>query len=126
MVEDYAFNSSGQSNMVLTFKDGTQMAVGPTTTWLTDTPKFILPVCGNFIGMNCDWHTNAGGTVDKLGACEIYDDVPVTYYTIFTTIASFTYTLYGVSVSKKWESTELGCYNEVFTATFVKSGASIS
>jgi hypothetical protein len=102
------------------------MAVGPTTSWATDTPKFVLSVCGNFIGMNCDWHTSGGGTVDKLGACEIYDDVPVTYYTIFTTIASFTYTLYGTSVSKTWESTELGCYSEVFTATYVKSGATIS
>jgi len=102
------------------------MAVGPSTTWATDSPKFVLPVCGNFVGMNCDFHAGPNLVVDKLGACEIYDDLPVTYYTIFTTISSFTYTLYGTSVSKTWESSELGCYNEQFTATYAKSGATIS
>ena len=49
----------------------------------------------------------------------------MTYYNIFTKIASFTYTLYAGIVSKTWESTELGCYDELFTVTFVKSGVTI-
>jgi hypothetical protein len=68
----------------------------------------------------------SGNVVDKLGCCEIYDDTPLTYYNIFTEIASFTYKLYDASVTKTWESTELGCYNEVFTVTYVKGGVTIS
>ena len=112
--------------MVFTFRDGTTMAVGPTLTWATDTPKFVMSVCGNFVGLNCDFHTSGGGQVDKLGACEIYDDLPVNYYTLFTKITSFTYTLYQATTTKTWDSTELGCYNEQFTYTFVKSGSTIS
>jgi hypothetical protein len=86
------------------------LAVGPSTTWATDTPRWNLPICGNFVGLNCNFHMNASG-VDKLGACEIYDDPPSTY-TIFNTISSFTYTLYDLSVQKTWETTVAGCYNE--------------
>ena len=115
----------GQLKFVFTYKDNSTVSVGSGSD--SKTPSYELPVCGNLIGMRCNFHQSGNsGLVDKLGACEIYDDIPVTYYSIFTEIASFTYTLYEGSVTKTWESTELGCYNELFTVTYVKDGATIS
>ena len=114
--------------MVFTFVDGTKMPVGPSTTWATDTPSYPLPLCGNFIGLNCNFHTGPGGSIssiDKIGACEIYDDA-ATSYTIYTKITDFTYTLFQATVTKTMESTDLGCYNEQFTATYIKDGVTIS
>lgn len=75
--------------------------------------------------MNCNFRLNDSSGIKNLGACEIYDD-QLTEYAIYKKIGSFTYTLYDTIVSKTWESNELGCYGEVFTAIYVFSGATIS
>ena len=121
MVED-----KGQRGFVFTYKDNTKENFGPGDDLTTATPSWELAVCGNFIGLRCNFHQGGNFVVDKLGCCEIYDDRPVTYYSIFTTISSFTYTLHQGIATKTWESTELGCYNELFTVIYVKDGATIS
>jgi len=88
MVEDM-----GQKGFVLTYKDNTKRNFGPFDHLTTTNPSWELAVCGNFIGLRCNFHKNNKG-VDKLGCCEIYDDSPVTYYSIFTEIADFSYKLY--------------------------------
>ena len=61
--------------------------------------------------MRCNFQTNSGGTVDKLGICEIYDD-EVTY-DISTVINNFTYTLYDGTVTKKFVVTgAFNCFTE--------------
>jgi hypothetical protein len=110
--------------MVLTYTDNSTLAVGPGNP--NGTPSKQLDLCVNFIGLRCNFrqNQNASSEVSKLGCCEIYDDAPD--YKIFTKIASFTYSLYDASVTKVWESTELGCYNEVFTVTYVTGGVTIT
>ena len=85
-----------------------------------------MPVCGNFIGLRCNFDKNGSNVITKLGACEIYDDLPMNYYTIFSKITSFTYNVNDPAMEKTWESTELGCYNELFTAIYKKDGFEIN
>ena len=47
-------------------------------------------------------------------------------YTIFEKITDFIYTVNDPAVYKTWESTELGCYNELFTAIYKKDGFEIN
>jgi hypothetical protein len=62
-------------------------------------------------------------TDDKLGACSAFDDIPVQNYYFLTTIADFNYVISsGSSGNKYWETTELNCYNEVYTLTYTKDG----
>ncbi len=79
--------------MILTYKDNTKLNVGPGN--VSGTPQsWELAVCGNFIGLRCNFKLTSGNVVKELGCCEIYDDKPVTYYSIFKTISSFTYILH--------------------------------
>ena len=68
----------GQRNIVLTFKDGTtqRLIAGSSANY---TPSFELPLCGNLIGLRCNFAIDDNDTrIEKLGACDIYDDLPVT------------------------------------------------
>lgn len=78
--------------MVLTYVDGTKQAlITGKYDWETETSFWELPVCGNFIGLRCNFDKSLSNVINKLGACEIYDDLPMNYYTIFSKITSFTY-----------------------------------
>jgi len=51
MVED-----KGQEGFVLTYKDNTKENFGPGDDLTTTTPSWELAVCGNFIGLRCNFH----------------------------------------------------------------------
>ncbi len=65
----------GQEKIVFTYKDGTTNEIGPGSS--TANPVFEFKVCGNFIGLRCNFQQKSDLKVDKLGCCEIYDDLPV-------------------------------------------------
>jgi hypothetical protein len=103
---------------------GVNVPIGPSTGWATDTPRFTINVCGNFLGLKCTYSINSALTSNNyLGACSVMDDMPPTYYNFITTFASgWTMTLFQTHTDV-FTTTELGCYNELFSfPTCLKDG----
>jgi hypothetical protein len=46
----------GQRGFVLTYKDNSKENLGPGDDLTTATPSWELAVCGNFIGLRCNFH----------------------------------------------------------------------
>ena len=78
------------------YKDGTTITAGPVLSSTSTT--FPRTFAGTFLGMRCKYHTNGAlDTIDKLEACNIYEDQLVfdtSTYMFVETIPDFTYTLY--------------------------------
>jgi len=107
----------------LVLKDGTTAELGNGS--LSTTPVHTFTLCGNFLGFNCNFRRKSTGAqnVEDLAACEVYEDFPVVEYSVIPNFVDFTtYYLYDNSFVMPWDSTEVGCYGEIYSATYTKDG----
>ena len=86
-----------------------------------------MMLCGNLIGMRCAFHTDISAKIDKTAGCGLYDDQSnVLSYDITAPITSFSYFLHEGTTVKTWQTSNLNCYGEQFTAVYKKGGSSIT
>ena len=61
--------------------------------------------------------------VEDTAACEVFEDFPITGYSVIPGFVDLIYYLYGTSVVMPWDSTDLGCdYVETYTTSYTKNG----
>ena len=91
-------NPSGQTGFEMINKDGSsEGCIGTSCAAGGSIPDWNVPVCGNIIGMRCNFScANGSCTVkDTLAACAGIDDAPPTSYSFITTIADFSHIIFS-------------------------------